>query len=88
MATFFSILVGSFLLISLGLAPLSRLSDAVSKVTAKDFKLRIEPQKLPRELQPIAGVLSETAIRVSTLNQARRSRSGLSTNSPGLETRG
>ncbi len=60
LATFFSILIGSFLLITLGLAPLSRLSDAVSRVTTRDFRLRIDPEKLPKELMPIAGRLSET----------------------------
>ena len=64
LATFFSILVGSLLLISLGLAPLSRLSDAVSRVSSRDFKLRVDPDKLPKELQPIAKRLAETLVEL------------------------
>ena len=32
----------------------------MSKVTARDIRLHIDPQKLPKELMPIAGRLSET----------------------------
>lgn len=44
----------------LGLAPLARLSDAVRKVSARDFRLQIQPSELPRELKPIAARLTET----------------------------
>ena len=59
-STFVGILVGSWLLIALGLSPLSRLSDAVSKVTPRDFRLQIDQANLPRELMPIAGRMSDT----------------------------
>jgi signal transduction histidine kinase len=46
--------LGAAFLISLGLRPLRRLSDAVSRVSPKDCHLSVEPQRLPRELRPIA----------------------------------
>jgi two-component system, OmpR family, heavy metal sensor histidine kinase CusS len=49
--------LGGILLVHLGLAPLARLADAVSRVSAKDFRLDIDSQKLPSELQPIAARL-------------------------------
>ena len=52
--------IGSFWLVRLGLSPLSRLSDAVSRVSPKDFRLPLDDRPLPRELQPIAGRLSNT----------------------------
>ncbi len=57
LATFAGIVAGGTLLIRLGLAPLSRLSDAVSKVNEKDFRLKLDPNDLPKELQPIAAQL-------------------------------
>ncbi len=58
--TFAGILVGSLLLIHMGLAPLNRLSTAVSKVSARDFKLKVDVNQLPRELLPIADRLQVT----------------------------
>lgn len=52
--------MGGYLVICLGLAPLSKMSDAVSKVTTKDFQLPLKPETLPDELQPIAATLSQT----------------------------
>src|SRR5262249_37851538 len=43
-----------------GLAPLQKLPDAVSQVSAKDFRLPLEKAKMPTELRPIAGRLEET----------------------------
>lgn len=60
LATFAAIVCGGFLLVRLGLAPLSRLSDAVSQVSERDFRLRIVQQDLPMELQPIAARLAYT----------------------------
>jgi signal transduction histidine kinase len=54
-----SVLVGGLLLIWMGLAPLNRLSDAVSRINEKDFDLRIDPQSLPSELQPVAQRLRQ-----------------------------
>jgi heavy metal sensor kinase len=52
--------IGSFWLVRLGLTPLRRLSDAVSRVSAKDFRLPLGEQPLPLELRPIAERLSGT----------------------------
>ena len=52
--TMLSVLVGGLILIWMGLAPLNRLSDAVSRINEKDFQLRLDPQTLPSELQPVA----------------------------------
>lgn len=54
-----SVLVGGLVLIWLGLAPLNRLSDAVSRINEKDFQLQLDPQSLPSELQPVASRLRE-----------------------------
>jgi signal transduction histidine kinase len=60
LAVFAATGIGSFWLVRLGLSPLRRLSDAVSRVSAKDFRLPLGERPLPRELQPIAGRLSTT----------------------------
>jgi signal transduction histidine kinase len=52
--------VGSFWLVRLGLSPLRRLSDAVSRVSAKDFHLPLGERSLPLELRPIADRLTNT----------------------------
>ncbi|MBI3409830.1 MAG: hypothetical protein HY040_15940 [Planctomycetes bacterium] len=60
LAAFAAIVVGGTVLIRHGLVPLDRLSEAVSQVSAKDFRLKIDQGALPRELQPIAARLSKT----------------------------
>lgn len=47
-------------LVGLGLAPLRRLSDAVSHVSEKDFRLPFDPSRLPIELRPIYERLRRT----------------------------
>jgi heavy metal sensor kinase len=59
-ATFAATLIGGYILLVLGLAPLARLSEAVSEVTERDFRLKVEVDELPVELKPIAQRLSET----------------------------
>jgi heavy metal sensor kinase len=59
-ATFAATVLGAFGLVWLGLAPLGRLSDAVSRVSPKDFRLPIDQQRLPRELHPIVQRLTAT----------------------------
>ncbi len=54
------VVVGGWLLIGASLYPLKRLSVAVSQVSAKDFKLPIEPEELPREVIPVAERLKQT----------------------------
>jgi two-component system, OmpR family, heavy metal sensor histidine kinase CusS len=59
-ATLGIVVVGGWLLVGAGLAPLKRLSLAVSQVSTKDFKLPIEPSQLPREVSPVAERLQQT----------------------------
>ncbi len=54
LATLAALWLGGFLVIRLGLAPLAKMSEAVSQVTPANFHLPLEPEKLPDELRPIA----------------------------------
>jgi signal transduction histidine kinase len=58
--TFAATVVGSFWLVWLGLAPLRRLSEAVSRVSPRDFRLPFADPRLPAELRPIVGRLNDT----------------------------
>jgi signal transduction histidine kinase len=59
--------LGGYLLVGFGLAPLKKLSDAVSRVSPRDFKLPLEDDAaLGAELAPVADRLRET------LDQLRR----------------
>jgi heavy metal sensor kinase len=60
LATFALTVSGGAWLVRLGLAPLRKLSEAVSKVSTKDFRLPLEERRLPGELAPIVGRLTET----------------------------
>jgi heavy metal sensor kinase len=60
LVTFAATVLGCFWLVRLGLTPLARLSDAVSKVSEKDFHLPVDGRKLPRELHPIVERLKAT----------------------------
>jgi heavy metal sensor kinase len=60
LATFTATLVGGYLLLLLGLAPLARLSEAVSEVSERDFRLKVDAETLPAELKPIAERMSRT----------------------------
>lgn len=60
LATLVALWAGGFLLVRLGLAPLARMTDAVSRVTPLDFALHLDPAGLPRELRPIAARLAQT----------------------------
>jgi two-component system, OmpR family, heavy metal sensor histidine kinase CusS len=51
-------LLGGWFLVGLGLSPLRRLSDAVSQISAKDFRLPLDHRKLPSEINPVADRLS------------------------------
>ncbi len=57
--TFAAVVLGTFGLVRLGLAPLHRLSEAVSRVSEKDFRLQLDDRPLPRELSPISERLSQ-----------------------------
>jgi signal transduction histidine kinase len=54
------VVVGGWLLVGAGLSPLKRLTHAVSQVSAKDFKLPIEPRLLPGEVSLVAERLQQT----------------------------
>jgi heavy metal sensor kinase len=60
LTTFAALVVGGFWLIRVGLMPLDRLSDAVSRVSERDFRLRLDDKPLPTELRPIAERLRQT----------------------------
>jgi heavy metal sensor kinase len=59
-ATFAATVLGCFFLVRLGLMPLRRLSEAVSRVSPRDFHLPVDEGRLPGELRPIAERLAET----------------------------
>ncbi len=58
--TFVAALVGGCLVVGWGLSPIHRLSEAVSRVSPKDFRLLLENRQLPVELRPIADRLNQT----------------------------
>ncbi|HLW63739.1 MAG TPA: HAMP domain-containing sensor histidine kinase [Gemmataceae bacterium] len=60
LGTFGALYTGGLLLIAFGLAPLRRLSDAVSRVSEKDFELRYQGPEPPTELVPIVERLKHT----------------------------
>jgi heavy metal sensor kinase len=60
LAAFAASIAGACWLIGVGLSPLKRLSDAVSRVSPKDFRLPCDPATLPQELQPIYDRLTQT----------------------------
>ena len=60
LGTFTALLFGGYLLVWLGLVPLKRLSDAVSRVSARDFRLAVNDAKMPYELKPIVERLKQT----------------------------
>ena len=53
-ATFLVGAVGTGILVRWGLSPLRRLSEAVSQVTERDFRLQLDKESLPEELKPIS----------------------------------
>lgn len=58
--TFGATILGTYCLVGLGLSPLRRLSDAVSRVSEKDMKLEFPERRLPAELRPIVDRLMQT----------------------------
>ncbi len=58
--TFGATFVGGLFLVRLGLSPLRRLSDAVSRVSEKDMRLQLDDAKVPSELQLIVERLEQT----------------------------
>jgi signal transduction histidine kinase len=60
LATFFTTAIGGYLLVLIGLYPLKRVSEAVSRVSPRDFKLPLSDRPLPVELRPIVERLNIT----------------------------
>src|SRR5262249_55176021 len=60
LATFAATVVTGLWLVRRGLAPLQRLSEAVSRVSRKDFRLQFDDRHLPAELRPIVERLTDT----------------------------
>jgi heavy metal sensor kinase len=58
--TFIATVLGTWFLVRLGLIPLQRMSDAVSKISPRDFRLQLGDSPLPAELRPIAERLTVT----------------------------
>lgn len=59
LGTLIALWLGGYLVIRLGLAPLAKMSDAVSQVSPTNIQLKLDAHKLPSELQPIAERLAE-----------------------------
>lgn len=61
LVTFLLTTIGGYMLVGLGLAPLRRMTSAVSRVSPRDFKLPLPANEpLPRELSPIRDRLQVT----------------------------
>jgi signal transduction histidine kinase len=58
--SFLALVLGGWFIVARGLAPVRKLSDAVSRVSEKDFRLTVEPDEMSRELLPIIARLSHT----------------------------
>lgn len=58
--TFAALVVGGWLIVARGLAPMHKLSDAVSRVSERDFRLPVRDDELSRELVPIHSRLTQT----------------------------
>ena len=60
LAAFAGMMIGGWLVIGFGLHPLRKLSDAVSRVSEKDFHLPVEKEELTQELVPIHDRLTQS----------------------------
>lgn len=58
--TFAALVLGGWFFVARGLAPLRLLSDAVSLVSEKDFRLPVVPTELGHELAPIHARITQT----------------------------
>jgi signal transduction histidine kinase len=58
--TFAALVLGGWFIVARGLAPLRKLSDAVSQVSERDFRLTVVPAELGHELAPIHARLTQT----------------------------
>jgi heavy metal sensor kinase len=60
LVTFGATVLGGVWLVRLGLFPLRKVSEAVSRVSIKDFRLPFEEKRVPLEVEPIVARLNET----------------------------
>ena len=58
--SFLALVIGGWVIVARGLAPIGALSVAVSQVSEKDFRLALPAAKLSRELAPIHACLTQT----------------------------
>lgn len=58
--TFAALVLGGWFIVARGLSPLRKLSDAVSKVSERDFHLSVQPAELGHELAPIHARITQT----------------------------
>ena len=58
--SFLALILGGWFIVARGLAPVFKLSQAVSLVSEKDFHLQVERDEMSRELLPIVAGLSLT----------------------------
>ena len=65
--SFVALVLGGWFLVARGLAPIRKLSEAVSRVSEKDFRLPVEREELSHELLPILAGLTHT---LDSLRQA------------------
>jgi signal transduction histidine kinase len=60
LGSFVALVVGGWVIVARGLAPIRKLSDAVSRVSEKDFRLSVRQDELSGELVPILARLTQT----------------------------
>jgi signal transduction histidine kinase len=58
--SFLALVIGGWVIVARGLAPIRALSDAVSQVSEKDFRLPVTAEELGQELAPIHARLTQT----------------------------
>jgi heavy metal sensor kinase len=67
LGVFGATVIGGVWVVRWALSPLQRLTDAVSKVSERDYQLRIDPDQVPEELKPIVERLRHS---LASLEQA------------------
>jgi len=60
LGSFLALVFGGWFIVARGLAPIHKLSAAVSRVSEKDFRLPVEPDDMSREMLPIIAGLRQT----------------------------
>ncbi|MFO0803988.1 MAG: HAMP domain-containing sensor histidine kinase [Gemmataceae bacterium] len=60
LGSFLALVAGGWFIVARGLAPIRKLSDAVSRVSEKDFRLPVEQGDMSREMLPIIAGLRQT----------------------------